>query len=305
MKRRTQFVVMAATLTLPGLIQAQQPKDQTKSAPLSVEAQVIALEKAAHASLLPSGGMDAYKKAVGGTFIFVNPSTAFHYTWELAEQGFKACRTLMVQPTNLQATRFGSDVVVVTSDVVLDQVCGGARGLPAFRGLSVWQLRDGRWRIVAHSQTPVAPGALPPLARAAIEQQVKDVMTRFSAAARATNADSLLALMTREDGVCLFGYDGAKPTTCKEVWAGLRWAWSDQNPKRPVRQEFDGEQIQVTALTPTVAVASWTLAEDRAYGKDGQLVFRAPFADLFVFVLEDGQWRIHSAEQAAWFKQAP
>ena len=302
-KHRMHLLAWTGILALPRLALAQEPKAEMKSGPAGVEAQVIALEKAAHASLV-QGDLAAYKEAIGGTFIFLNPSGTGPYSFEMAEQGLKACRTVAALPSNLQATRFGSDVVVVTSEVVLDQVCGTARGLPAFRGMSVWQLREGRWRLVSHSQTPMAPEALPPEARARIEEQVRKEMVRFSAAARATDARALLAVTAKQDGLCLFGASGAKPTSCREIWASLRDAWSEDNPNRPVRQEFDGEEIRVLPLTPTVAVASWTIAEDRVYGKDGQVVFRAPFADLFVFVLENGEWRIHSGEQAAWFKPA-
>ncbi len=301
MRLRTVVLVLAAVLILPRLATSQEPKPGDKAAPGAAEAQVIELEHAAYDALV-QGDAAAFQKVAGGTFVFLNPSGAGSNTPAVTEQNFKTCRTTSAVPSNLRATSYGPDLVVVTSDVVLDQTCGAYRALPAYRGMSVWQQREGKWRLVAHSQTPFASSALPPVAAAAIERQVTEVMTRFSAAARAVNAQAMLELTSRQNGLCLFGAAGAQATSCKEIWESLRKAWSDQTPNRPSRQEFVGEVIRVQALTPSVAVASWTIPEDRVYGKDGRLIFSAPFADMFVFVLEDGQWRIHSGEQATWMK---
>jgi len=43
----------------------------------------------------------------------------------------------------------------------------------------------------------------------------------------------------------------------------------------------------------------WLLAENPAYLPGGKVV-RARFSSFFVYVLEDGQWKFHSGQQAAW-----
>ena len=108
MKHRIHLLGLIAVLALPPLARAQQPKLETRSAPAAAEAQVTALERAAHAALV-RGDLAAFKEAVGGSFIFLNPSGTGPYTFEAAEAGFKACRTISSIPSNLQATTFGSD----------------------------------------------------------------------------------------------------------------------------------------------------------------------------------------------------
>ena len=56
--------------------------------------------------------------------------------------------------------------------------------------------------------------------------------------------------------------------------------------------------IRSNLRTVTGCTRCWT-KENRAYLPDGK-VNRARFASFFVYVLEDGQWKFHSGQQAAW-----
>jgi len=48
-----------------------------------------------------------------------------------------------------------------------------------------------------------------------------------------------------------------------------------------------------------VAVAAVTMAENRAYTESGD-VNATTIAGLWVYVLEGGEWRVHSGQSASW-----
>jgi len=132
--------------------------------------------------------------------------------------------------------------------------------------------------------------------RAQVEAEVEQVMTEIFDAAKEANIEPMIARQSAESGICLWGrniYD------CQQVFDGYREAWTRQEGRRLERQEMDGEEIRVVALSPTVAIGVHTTDENRAVYSDGQ-VSRARFANLSVFVLEDGSWKIHSGQQASW-----
>jgi hypothetical protein len=62
---------------------------------------------------------------------------------------------------------------------------------------------------------------------------------------------------------------------------------------------MDGEEMRVMAISPTVAIGVHTTQENRAIYTTGE-VFRARFATLSVFVLEEDGWKTHSSQQASW-----
>jgi hypothetical protein len=67
----------------------------------------------------------------------------------------------------------------------------------------------------------------------------------------------------------------------------------------PARQEMNGIDTKVLVLSPTIALVARTTQDNRAYDVEGK-VSRARFASFFVYVLEDGVWKAHSGQQAAW-----
>lgn len=132
--------------------------------------------------------------------------------------------------------------------------------------------------------------------RAEIEAEIEQLMTELYDAAKEANIEPMLARQPAEPGICLWGtsiYD------CQQVFDNYREAWSRDEGRRLERQEMDGEEIRVMAISPTVAVGVHTSEENRAIYTDGQ-VSRARFASFSVFVLEEGVWRIHSGQQASW-----
>jgi hypothetical protein len=132
--------------------------------------------------------------------------------------------------------------------------------------------------------------------RAQIESDVEQVMIEIYDAAKEANIDPMIARQPSESGICLWGtniYD------CQEIFDSYREAWTREEGRRLERQEMDGEEIRVMAISPTVAIGVHTSEENRAVYTDGQ-VSRARFASFSVFVLEDGVWKIHSGQQASW-----
>lgn len=139
---------------------------------------------------------------------------------------------------------------------------------------------------------PVA--AMDASARAAIEAQVLEVAEKVLASRE--DVDALVALSSKQDGLCLFQ---TALTHCSELEPMLRKLVSKDNPNRVVRQEVQGEDVKAMAVTPNVAVVGVTVRETRSYRETGEMS-RATFTHLMVFVLEDGQWRLHSATQSRW-----
>ena len=132
--------------------------------------------------------------------------------------------------------------------------------------------------------------------RAQIEAEVERLMVELYDAAKEASIEPLMARQPAESGICLWGtniYD------CSEVFDSYREAWTREEGRRLERQEMDGEQMRVMAISPTVAIAVHTTEENRAIFTDGE-VSRARFASFSVFVLEDGAWKMHSGQQASW-----
>jgi len=132
--------------------------------------------------------------------------------------------------------------------------------------------------------------------RAQIEAEVEQIMTEFYDAAKEASIDPLMARLPADPGICVWGstiYD------CQEIFDRYREAWTSEDERRLERQEMDGEEIRVMAISPTVAIGVHTSEENRAIYTTGE-VFRARFASFSVFVLEDDGWKLHSGQQASW-----
>lgn len=131
--------------------------------------------------------------------------------------------------------------------------------------------------------------------KAEIEIAVRQVVDDMYAGARAVDIERILTHWGQQDGLCVF----TTILPCSEVLESYRQAWTTDSEVRLERQEMDGEDIRVMALSPTVALMARTTEENRAYYTNGD-VGRARFSTLTVFVLENGEWKAHSALQASW-----
>jgi len=132
--------------------------------------------------------------------------------------------------------------------------------------------------------------------KAEIESAVLEVVEDIYEGAKEIDMDRVLRHFSEQDGLCLFG---SVIRSCLEVRESYSEAWSVDNENRPLRQEMDGVEIRVMALSPTVALAARTTEENRYYASTGE-VSRARFANFLVFVLEDGEWKSHSSQQSSW-----
>ena len=102
--------------------------------------------------------------------------------------------------------------------------------------------------------------------------------------------------VSEQDGVCVFDRTMG---TCNELWEAMKYAWGTIEKESVARTEIEGMEIKVVVLSPTVAVAAVTMAENRAYNEAGDVNART-MAGLWVYVLEDGEWRVHSGQSASW-----
>ena len=132
--------------------------------------------------------------------------------------------------------------------------------------------------------------------RAQVEAEVRQVMIELSAAAKQANMEPTMARLLPEAGLCVWG---ATIFRCQEIFERHREAWTSGAEKWLERQEADGEEIRVVAISPTVAIGVVTTDENRAIYSNGDVV-RAKFASLSVFVLEEDGWKMHSGQQASW-----
>jgi hypothetical protein len=132
--------------------------------------------------------------------------------------------------------------------------------------------------------------------KAEIEAAVRQVADDMYAGARDADWERIVSHWRQQDGLCLMGTT-IRP--CPEVREAYRQAWSPDQEVRLERQEMEGEDMRVVALTPTVAIMARTTEENRAYRSNGE-VSRGTFAAFAVFVLENGEWKAHSMQQASW-----
>jgi hypothetical protein len=99
----------------------------------------------------------AFNRALGSDFVYVDVRGPVR--WELAKTTamLMDCKTTSLSIDNPQTTRVGKDLVVLTYMSAGDQMCGGQKAPSPVYSMSVWQMRGGRWVVVAHSETPAAP----------------------------------------------------------------------------------------------------------------------------------------------------
>ena len=132
--------------------------------------------------------------------------------------------------------------------------------------------------------------------RAQIEAEVGQIMAELVDAAKQADMEPIGARLTAEASVCIWG---ASVSDCREILERHRGAWTSGEGPWLERQEMDGEEIRVMAISPTVAIGVLTVEENRAIFSTGDVI-RASFASLSVFVLEEDGWKLHTGQQASW-----
>jgi hypothetical protein len=129
-----------------------------------------------------------------------------------------------------------------------------------------------------------------------IEAAVRTAAEDLWAGASEADMEHVLSHWRQQDGFCLMN---ANLRMCPEVLEAYRAAWNPDREVRLERQEADGVELWVVALSPTVALMARKSVETRGYYTNGE-VTRASFANFAIFVLEDGEWKAHSMQQASW-----
>ena len=83
----------------------------------------------------------------------------------------------------------------------------------------------------------------------------------------------------------------------RKTGEGFETFWTSDDPTRTVRQEIEDLKVSVVAVSPTVAYAAVTSPNRRWYLANGG-VDRFASAETWVFVLTDGEWKLHSGQTA-------
>ena len=138
--------------------------------------------------------------------------------------------------------------------------------------------------------------ALTEVQREEIETSVREQLERVYTAVSSLDESMFSWAVSEQDGVCVFD---RTMETCEQLWDAMKYAWGTIEKEGVARTEIEGMEIKVVALSPTVAVASVTMAENRAFNEAGD-VNATTIAALWVYVLEDGEWRVHSGQSASW-----
>ena len=129
-----------------------------------------------------------------------------------------------------------------------------------------------------------------------IETGVREQLERIYTAVSSLDESMFSWAVSEQDGVCVFD---RTMQTCDELWDAMKYAWGTIEKDGVARTEIEGMEIKVVALSPTVAVAAVTIAENRAYTEAGDLN-TTTIAGLWVYVLEGGEWRVHSGQSTSW-----
>ncbi len=129
-----------------------------------------------------------------------------------------------------------------------------------------------------------------------IETAVREQLERVYTAVSSLDESLFSWAVSEQDGVCVFD---RTMQTCDELWDAMKYAWGTIEKDGVARTEIEGMEIKVVALSPTVALAAVTMAENRAYTEAGD-VNATVMAALWVYVLEGGEWRVHSGQSASW-----
>ena len=129
-----------------------------------------------------------------------------------------------------------------------------------------------------------------------IEAGVRGQLERIYTAVSSLDESMFSWAVSEQDGVCVFD---KTVEACDVLWDAMKYAWGTIEKDGVARTEIEGMEIKVVALSPTVAVAAVTMAENRAFNEAGD-VSATTIAGMWVYVLEDGEWRVHSGQSASW-----
>ncbi len=144
-------LVLGLAFSAPALGQDSRPPVDRPRTPM--EAEVLELEQRAMAAFV-HGSPAEFVAATGPAFVRVTPDGAMTFTVDTAAKFMRACRATAFTGSDYRTVPFGTDVIALTYDASIEQLCGERRVRATWHALTVWQRRDGRWSVVAWSHSP-------------------------------------------------------------------------------------------------------------------------------------------------------
>jgi len=127
-----------------------------------------------------------------------------------------------------------------------------------------------------------------------IEAEVEGIVRELYATLSRAETDFWMTTLHVPSGRWLLGMDVVDIREASEQYIAT---WSPEGERPIDRQEIDGLEIRVTAMSPTVACALCTSPDRKWCFADGQ-VDRAATAETWVFVRTHDGWKLHSGQSA-------
>lgn len=186
MRLAQTMLAMVAMAALAPVAAIAQQKPETKAAPATARAEVIALEQRALQAFV-KGDVAAWKQARGSSMIRVTAEGPITFDVDTLAAISKTCTTSSYVPSNFKATSSGNDLVILTYDARMNQLCGGNGGEESWHAMAVWQRQGERWITVAISMTPLASDL------ALEKQRVRQASDGVNAAEAARDIDKALS----------------------------------------------------------------------------------------------------------------
>jgi len=148
---RIVHAVVCAQLIMLG---AGAARAQAPNASVSVDSAVVAAERAIW-ELLKRQQWDAFDAAIAGETL-LEPGGISIAKRGTSAQNLPGLVTRSYTLDSLRVRPIAPDVVLLTYRASIDQTFKGERTPSPFYMLSLWQRSNGKWRPVAHAETPAS-----------------------------------------------------------------------------------------------------------------------------------------------------
>ncbi len=157
-RRPISLAVLILAVSVTSSLAQVKPQGKPAASATAADEAVIAREKSLY-DAIAKNDIATFNRVVGSDFTGVDVNGAMR--WELSKSAemLKGCTTGKWTLSDGKVTTVGSDITVLTYTASGEQTCNGKKSPSPVYALSVWQKRGGQWVAIAHSETPVPPGA--------------------------------------------------------------------------------------------------------------------------------------------------
>ena len=152
-----KLMLLAATLLVVVSPLAAAAQEQPRPKPAFAPSISIAFEHEQQVwNALKANDLVAFNRLVDPPFTYIDQTGMSAWNPEDTAKRWKDCKIASFTTEEAQTQHPEEGLVILSYKANLDQTCGGVKAPSPINVLSVWQRHGTTWRLIAHSETPLA-----------------------------------------------------------------------------------------------------------------------------------------------------